>query len=101
MGSTILKIAVLLVLLASGLLGSDSSPAKVARSHAATATCDPISPPPCKDGVSPGVVQITPDGAVPSNKFKLARKRFYLSSCPFNLASSANIATAPALRSFY
>jgi len=47
------------------------------------------------------VIQLIPDGAIPNNKVKLARKRFYLSSCPFNLANNANLTTAPSLRSFY
>ncbi|MGH9930165.1 MAG: hypothetical protein ACREA9_13215 [Pyrinomonadaceae bacterium] len=42
-----------------------------------------------------------PDGTTPNNKLTLARKRFYLSSCPFNLANNVNLITAPALRSFY
>jgi hypothetical protein len=57
--------------------------------------------PPCKDGASPGGVKLVPDSTSPDNKLKLARKRFYLSSSPFNLSNSVNLKTAPALRSFY
>lgn len=55
---------------------------------------------PCKDGASPGVIQLTPDSNNP-NKLALARKHFYLSSSPFNLVNNVNLKTAPALRSFY
>lgn len=56
---------------------------------------------PCKDNASPGGVKLVPDSASPDNKLKLARKRFYLSSSPFNLSNSVNLKTAPTLRSFY
>ena len=67
--------------------------------HAQVATS---SPPPatCKDGVSPGVIQLTPDPANP-NKLALARKHFYLSSSPFNLVNNVNFKTAPSLRKYY
>mgnify|MGYP003694697443 CR=1 FL=1 len=55
--------------------------------------------PPCKEGASPGVIQIIPDGS--ANKLKLARKRSFLSSCPFNLAANVDVTTAPALSAFY
>lgn len=42
-----------------------------------------------------------PDASSPDNKLKLARKHFYLSSSPFNLAKSVNLKTAPTLRSYY
>lgn len=58
------------------------------------------SPTLCKDGVSPGVIQLTPDPANPS-KLALARKHFYLSSSPFNLTTTVNLKTAPSLRSYY
>jgi len=48
--------------------------------------------------VSPGVIQIIPESG---NKLKLARKRFYLSSCPFNLAATVDVTTAPSLSAFY
>jgi demethylmenaquinone methyltransferase/2-methoxy-6-polyprenyl-1,4-benzoquinol methylase len=51
--------------------------------------------------MSPGVIQIMPDPSSPQNKLKLARKRFYLSACPFNLTTAVNISTAPTLRNFY
>ena len=54
----------------------------------------------CKDGASPGVIQLTPDPANP-NKSALARKHFYLSSSPFNLANNVSLKTAPSLRSYY
>jgi hypothetical protein len=57
-------------------------------------------PPLCKDGVSPGVIQLAPDPTNP-NKLALARKHFYLSSSPFNLTNNVNLKTAPSLRSFY
>jgi hypothetical protein len=94
----ILSIAILITLLGAAFLLSHSRHAQVGASTTRTA-CNPIPPPPCKDGVSPGVIQINPDTS--ANKSKLGRKRFYLSSCPFNLAASLNLATAPALRIFY
>lgn len=63
--------------------------------------CTPIPPPPCKDAASPGVIQLIPDVSNPSNKLKLARKRFYLSSCPFNLAENVDLRRAPSLRNYY
>lgn len=65
------------------------------------AVCSAIAPPPCKEGAFPGVMQIIPDGSSPANKSKLARKRFYLSSCAFNLSNNASLNTAPRLRDFY
>ena len=63
--------------------------------------CNPIPPPPCKDGFSPGVLQVTPDTNSP-NKLKLARKHLYLSSCPFDLkANNVDLGKAPALRAYY
>src|SRR5436853_6499649 len=35
------------------------------------------------------------------NKLALARKHFYLSPSPFNLATNVNLKTAPSLRSYY
>jgi len=80
------------------LVSSDPYQAQVGTSASPTA-CTPVPPPPCNEGASPGVIQIIPDGT--ANKSKLARKRFYLSSCPFNLAGSLNLATAPSLRTVY
>jgi len=94
----ILSITILFTLLGAVLIKSDAQRAQVAPPTTPT-TCSPIPPSPCKEGASPGVVQIIPDGN--TNKAKLARKRFYLSSCPFNLATSLNLATAPSLRTFY
>jgi hypothetical protein len=94
----ILSITILFMLLGAGLLLSDSQRAQVG-TPTTPAACNPIPPPPCKEGASPGVVQIIPDSN--TNKSKLGRKRFFLSSCPFNLAASLNLATAPLLRSFY
>jgi hypothetical protein len=95
----ILIITVLLLLLGVGLLVYDSVPAKVTISQGTP--CSPISAPPCNEGTFPGVIQIIPDGANPANKFKLARKRFYLSSHPFNLSATVSLETAPTLRGFY
>lgn len=97
----ILSTTLLLLVLGFGLLVYDSVPAKVSPSQGPAATCSPIPPPPCSEGTYPGVIQIIPDGANPGNKFKLARKRFYLSSCPFNLAATVTLGTAPALHRFY
>ena len=58
------------------------------------------SPGLCKDDASPGVIQLTPDPAN-ANKLTLARKHFYLSPSPFNLATNVNLKTAPSLRSYY
>jgi len=54
----------------------------------------------CKDDASPGVIQLTPDPSN-ANKLALARKHFYLSPSPFNLATFVNLKTAPSLRSYY
>ena len=97
----ILSIAVLCILVGSVLLAPDSDERQASAQTATVAACSPIPSPPCVDGASPGVIQIIPDGSSPANKFKLARKRFYLSACPFNLVSSVNLTTAPTLRSFY
>ncbi len=68
----------------------------------ATSAASAAQPPPplCKDGVSPGVIQLTPDSTNP-NKLALARKHFYLSSSPFNLMSNVSFKTAPSLRNYY
>jgi hypothetical protein len=62
---------------------------------------EPISQPACKDGNFPWVVQLTPDSSNPGNKLKLARKRFYLSSLPFELATNVDLTTIPTLRNYY
>lgn len=95
----ILMIAALLVT-GSALFQRQPEPPVLAQTTA-PAVCAPISPPPCKEGAFPGVIQIIPDGSSPANKSKLARKRFYLSSCLFNLANSVSLNTAPTLREFY
>ncbi|PYS59547.1 MAG: hypothetical protein DMF74_21060 [Acidobacteria bacterium] len=66
----------------------------------ASAPAAPPGPGLCKDDASPGVIQLTPDPAN-VNKLALARKHFYLSASPFNLATSVNLKTAPSLRSYY
>src|SRR3989442_14265626 len=66
----------------------------------ASAPAAPPSPRPCKDDASPGVIQLTPDPAN-ANKLTLARKPFYLSPSPFNLATNVNLKTAPSLRNYY
>ena len=66
----------------------------------AASTSSPSPPLSCKDGVSPGVIQLTPDPSNP-HKLALARKHFYISSTPFNLASNVDFKTAPSLRSYY
>ncbi len=63
--------------------------------------CAPAPPPPCKGGVSPGVIKIVPDTTSPVNSLKLARTRFYLSSCPFNLANNVDLTTTPSLGGYY
>lgn len=70
--------------------------------YAQVATPAPSAPPPppCKDGISPGVIQITPDPNN-ANRLTLARKHFYLSPAPFKLATNVNFKTAPSLRSYY
>jgi len=67
---------------------------------ASSAASAPPSSLPCKDGASPGVIQLTPDSNNP-NKLALARKHFYLSSSPFNLANNVNLKTAPSRRNYY
>lgn len=96
----LLIIAFLSILLTIVFTLRDQNEPRVAAQTPA-GVCNPIPPPPCREGASAGVIQIIPDGSSPTNKAKLARKRFYLSSCPFNLASSVGIATAPTLRAFY
>lgn len=97
----ILSIAVLSILTGFVLLATHSGEPQASAQTATIAACSPIPSPPCVEGASPGVIQIIPDGSSPENKYKLARKRFYLSSCPFNLVNSINLTTAPTLRSFY
>jgi hypothetical protein len=61
-----------------------------------------LSTSPCKDGASPGVLEIIPDGNKPDTKLKLARKRFYLSTSPFNLSKNVNLKDeALSLRKYY
>jgi len=97
----ILSIAVLSILLSSNLSHRNSNHTQVPSSTARPTSCTPIPPPPCKEGASPGVLQIIPDGSSPANKSKLARKRFYLSSCPFDLINKVEVPTAPTLANFY
>lgn len=54
----------------------------------------------CKDGASPGVIQLTPESTNP-RKSTLARKRFYLSSSPFELSTTVDLRTAHSVRSYY
>jgi hypothetical protein len=72
----------------------------IAQTSTSARSASPSPPSPCKEGVSPGVIQLTPDPSNP-NKLALARKHFYLSSSPFNLVNDVNLKTAPSLRSFY
>ena len=65
------------------------------------AACASAPPPPCKGGVSPGVIKIVPITTSPDNRLKLARTRFYLSSCPFDLANNVDLTTAPSLAGYY
>jgi hypothetical protein len=94
----ILITAALLILVSLGLWSGHFDSEGVS-AQAQAAACNPIPPPPCKEGASPGVIQIMPDAS--TNKLKLARKRFFLSSCPFNLAASVDVTTAPTLSAFY
>src|SRR6266581_7202871 len=66
----------------------------------ASAPAAPPGPRLCKDDASPGVIQLTPD-PTNANKLALARKHFYLSPSPFNLAANVNLKTAPSVRSYY
>ena len=95
----ILIIAALVVL--SSALFQRQPELQVSAQATPPAICSAIAPPPCKEGTFPGVIQIIPDGSSPANKSKLARKRFYLSSCPFNLSNNVSLSTAPMLRDFY
>ena len=59
-------------------------------------------PTPCAGSAALGVLQLTTDATNPDNKLKLARRRFYLSPRPFNLANpNVNLRGAPSLRNFY
>ena len=81
-----------------GCLLSAPPKAQVTTAAGSQAARAPIPPPICVDGASPGVIQLVPEG---TNKLRLARKRFYLSSYPFNLTTTVTLTTAPTLRSFY
>lgn len=94
----ILSIATVLILLSFALVAPHSDSPALSAQAPNTAACTPLPPPPCKEGVSPGVIQILPESG---NKLKLARKRFYLSSCPFNLSAAADVTSAPTLRAFF
>ena len=96
----ILIIAAFSIVIGSSLVRRIHEPDVSARATS-LAACTPIPPPPCQDGAFPGVMQIIPDGSAAVNKAKLARKRFYLGSCPFNLAASVSLTTAPTLRDYY
>ena len=95
----ILNIAAFVVL--SSALFQRQPELQVSAQATPPAVCSAIAPPPCKEGAFPGVIQIIPDGSSPANKSKLARKRFYLSSCPFNLSNNLSLSKAPTLRDFY
>ena len=99
MARRILIFATLSVVIALLLVHRVDAP-EVSAQTASPAVCAPVPPPPCKD-VFPGVIQIIPDGSSPANKARLARKRFYLSSCPFNLNASVDLTTTPTLRGYY
>jgi hypothetical protein len=71
-----------------------------AQTAASAASASQPPPPLCQDGVSPGIIQLTPDSTNP-NKSALARKHFYLSSSQFNLVNTVNLKTAPSLRNYY
>lgn len=58
------------------------------------------SPTVCKDFASPGVIQLSPESTNP-NRLTLARKRFYLSPAPFDLATNVDFKTAPSIRAYY
>jgi hypothetical protein len=59
--------------------------------------CAPL-PTSCREGTVPGVLKLAPDQ---SGKLKLARRQFYLSSCPFDLAGNADPADAPSRSRYY
>lgn len=94
----LLWLVALPVLLAVGFDVRRSESSMASPQAPSTGACSPIPPPPCKDGASPGVIQILPEAG---SKLKLARKRFYLSSCPFNLSANVDVSAAPTLRAFY
>jgi hypothetical protein len=94
----ILIAAAFIILMIVGPVGRRSDYVGVSAQAPAITACSPIAPPPCKEDASPGVIQIIPEG---SSKLKLARKRFYLSSCPFNLSASVDVTSAPTLRNLY
>lgn len=72
------------------------------RLHAQANDSSSRSPTPaCANGASPGVIQLVPDTTQATNRLKLARKRFYLSSSPFNLINTVNLKSAPSLREYY
>lgn len=72
-----------------------------AQTQTTPSTCPVFTSPPCAEGMAPGVLQITADPNKTEARAKLARKTFYLSTCPFDLAHSVNFRSAPSIRSYY
>ena len=96
MSRRILIIATVSVIIGSSLVQRVHEPhvsAQTARTSAPT--------PPCNEGALPGAIKIVPDGNASVNKAKLARKRFYLASFPFNLANTVSLTTAPTVKTYY
>jgi hypothetical protein len=61
----------------------------------------PCAAPPACPTNAPSVLQVTATWQQENNIKKLARKRFYLSPCPFNLEKVKNLSPAPSLKSYY
>ena len=100
MARRLLIIATLPVVIGLSLVHRGRGPEASAQTSS-SAVCVGVPAPPCEEGAFPGVIQIIPEGSAPANKAKLARKRFYLASCPFNLANRVSLTAAPTLRNYY
>lgn len=61
----------------------------------------PCAPPPACPTIAPSVIQLTATWQQDNKVTQLARKRFYLSPCPFNLEKVPTLGSAPSRRSYY
>jgi hypothetical protein len=61
----------------------------------------PCAPPPACQTTAPSVLQVTATWQQENIVKQLARKRFYLSPCPFELEKISNLSPAPSRKSYY
>lgn len=64
-------------------------------------TPSPCAQPPACPTIAPSVLQVTATWQQDNKVTQLARKRFYLSPCPFNLEKVSGINAAPSRKSYY